>query len=93
VTPVLFVHGDADPTVSYRGGQSAYQAVPWPKAFLTVVGGDHGSYLAANGAGFDQMIRTTTDFLRWTLYGDAAALGRLSGDATSAGTSRWESRL
>jgi fermentation-respiration switch protein FrsA (DUF1100 family) len=92
-TPVLFVHGDADPTVSYRGGQAAYEAVPWPKAFLTLLGGDHGRYLAADGAGFAQTIRTTTDFLRWTLYGDTGALGRLSGDGTSAGMSRWESRL
>ena len=93
VTPVLFVHGDADPTVSYRGGRAAYGAVPWPKAFLTLLGGDHGRYLAAGGAGFDQMIRTTTDFLRWSLYRDPAALGRLSGDGTSTGTSQWESTL
>jgi pimeloyl-ACP methyl ester carboxylesterase len=93
VTPVLFVHGDADPTVSYQGGHDAYEAVPWPKAFLTLLGGDHGRYLSADGPGFDQMLRTTTDFLRWTLYGDAAASSRLSRDATSVGTSRWESRL
>ncbi|GAA1796837.1 chlorophyllase [Planosporangium flavigriseum] len=93
VTPVLFVHGDADPTVSYQGGQSAYQAVPWPKAFLTLVGAGHGSYLTANSAGFDQTINTTTDFLRWSLYGDSAAFGRLNGDATSAGAARWESSL
>jgi hypothetical protein len=34
---------------------------------------------------------TTTDFLRWTLYGDTAAQGRLAADATAAGTSTWES--
>jgi fermentation-respiration switch protein FrsA (DUF1100 family) len=93
VTPVLFVHGDADPTVAYRGGQAAYEAVPWPKAFLTLLGGDHGRYLGAGAAGFDQMIRTTTDFLRWTLYGDAGAKDRLRGDGAVAGTSRWESTL
>ncbi|MCW2640175.1 MAG: chlorophyllase [Dactylosporangium sp.] len=92
-TPVLFVHGDADPTVSYRGGRAAYKAVPWPKAFLTLVGGDHGRYLATDGVGFEQTIRTTTDFLRWTLYGDTGAKGRLSRDGTSVATSRWESRL
>jgi dienelactone hydrolase len=93
VTPVLFVHGDADPTVAYHGGQEAYRALPWPKAFLTLLGGDHGRYLKTGTAGFDEMIRTTTDFLRWTLYGDAGAKGRLSSDGTSVGRSRWESKL
>jgi alpha-beta hydrolase superfamily lysophospholipase len=93
VTPVLFVHGDADPTVSYQGGHAAYDAVPWPKAFLTLLGADHGSYLAANAPGFDELIRTTTDFLRGTLYGDAAALRRLRDDGTSGAPSRWESTL
>ncbi|NJC81314.1 alpha/beta hydrolase family protein [Planosporangium mesophilum] len=91
VTPVLFVHGDADPTVSYRGGRAAYGAVPWPKAFLTMLGGDHGRYMARGGAGFQQMIETTTDFLRWSLYGDSRAKARLNGDGSSTGTSRWES--
>lgn len=93
VTPVLFVHGDADQTVTYQGGRAAYDADPWPKAFLTVIGGDHGSYLGAGESGFNQMIKATTDFLRWTLYGDAAALRRLPTDGTAAGTSRWESRF
>lgn len=93
-TPVLFVHGDADQTVSYpNGGRAAYDALPWPKAFLTVQGGDHGGYLTAGNRGFDQMIATTTDFLRWTLYGDGAAKGRLSDDATAPGSTRWESNL
>nr|WP_240942514.1 chlorophyllase [Planosporangium thailandense] len=93
VTPALFVHGDADQTVTYEGGRSAYDADPWPKAFLTVIGGDHGSYLTADGPGFEQMINATTDFLRWTLYGDVAALARLAADGTAAGTTRWESKL
>jgi predicted dienelactone hydrolase len=91
--PVLFVHGDADETVSYvNGGRTAYDSLPWPKAFLTLLGGDHGSYLGTGNAGFDQVITTTTDFLRWSLYGDAGAKGRLADDGTAPGTSRWESR-
>lgn len=89
--PALFVHGDADQTVPYENGRSAYDTLPWPKAFLTVEGGDHGKYLAAGNPGFDQLIATTTDFLRWTLYGDGAAKGRLSRDATAQGVTRWES--
>jgi dienelactone hydrolase len=90
-TPVLFVHGDADPTVSYRnGGRPAYAALPWPKAFLTVLGGDHGRYLAPGNRGFDEVVATTTDFLRWTLYGDVAARGRLSADGTATGVTGFE---
>jgi fermentation-respiration switch protein FrsA (DUF1100 family) len=92
-TPMLFVHGDADPTVAYQSGRAAYEAAPGPKAFLTLAGGDHSSYLAANGTGFDQMVRTSTDFLRWTLYRDPAALARLAGGAASVSPWKWESRL
>ena len=46
--PVLFVHGDQDPVVSYSIGQAAFDRAPWPKAFLTVRNGDHGSYLHAS---------------------------------------------
>jgi dienelactone hydrolase len=89
--PVLFVHGDADPTVRYDSGRAAYDALIWPKGFLTLTGGNHFSYLFSGGKGFDQVAATTTDFLRWTLYGDTAAQGRLAADATAAGSSRWES--
>jgi dienelactone hydrolase len=89
--PVLFVHGDADPTVPYDSGRAAYNALTWPKAFLTLTGGNHHGYVIPGGKGFNQVATTTTDFLRWTLYGDTAAQGRLAADATAAGTSRWES--
>jgi fermentation-respiration switch protein FrsA (DUF1100 family) len=92
-TPVLFVHGDADDTVSYDIGRRAYQAVPWPKAFLTLVGRGHLEYLAPGRGGFDQVLATTTDFLRWSLYGDSAAKARLAADAAAGGATRWESTL
>ena len=93
-TPLLFIHGDADDTVPYKDGRAAYDAAQsWPRAFLTLLGRDHISYLAPGGAGFDKVVATTTDFLRWTLYRDAAAKGRLASDGTSAGSSRWESTL
>jgi fermentation-respiration switch protein FrsA (DUF1100 family) len=91
-TPVLFAHGDADETVPYDIGRRAYQTVPWPKAFLTLVGRGHLEYLAPGRGGFDQLLATTTDFLRWSLYGDAAAGGRLAADA-AGGSTRWESTL
>ena len=89
---VLFVHGDNDASVAYSTGQSAYTRLSWPKAFLTVVGGDHSDYLLATGAGFEPTVKTITDFLRATLYGDPAAKPRLTADGTSA-TTRYEQHL
>ena len=40
-TPILFIHGDKDPTVPYALGYSAYQAAKPSKFFLTVIGGGH----------------------------------------------------
>jgi fermentation-respiration switch protein FrsA (DUF1100 family) len=76
--PMLFVHGGRDGVVPYSSGRTAYDAVPWPKAFLTLPDGDHGGGLLGGGdRGFQAVVRTTLDFLRWSLYGDAAARRRL----------------
>ena len=80
--PMLFVHGTRDPTVAYADGQAAYDAVPWPKAFLTVKNGGH----VATGAALDAVTATTVDFWRWTLYRDEAARARLDKDAGKAAT-------
>lgn len=90
--PILFVHGDKDPTVSYPTGRSAYDRLTWPKAFLTVVGGDHGGFLHAGRPGFEPAIRTITDFLRSALYRDKTARSRLQQDGTSEAT-RFEQQL
>lgn len=92
-TPVLFVHGDRDAVVKYETGRSAYDATSWPRAFLTVLGGGHSEFLAPGAKGFDPMMRTMTDFLRWTLYADVAAKGRLAEDGTRSGVSRFEAKL
>ncbi|WP_230686720.1 alpha/beta hydrolase family protein [Catellatospora vulcania] len=92
-TPVLFVHGDADGVVGYKLGRDAYNATSWPRAFLTLLGGDHGTFLGPGKTGFDQTIKTMTDFLRWALWGDAAAKGRLSADGTRAGVAKFEAKL
>ena len=92
-TPILFVHGDKDPTVAYNVGHDAYAGLSWPKAFLTEVGQGHGEYLGPGAQGFDQMMRTMLDFFRWALYGDATARGRLKADAVKSGVTRWEAKL
>jgi dienelactone hydrolase len=92
-TPVLFVHGDKDPTVTYATGRSVYDALGWPKAFMTLIGADHLGYLGPGDRPFDAAVTTTIDFLRWALYGDPAAKSRLHGDATVGGVSRLDSTL
>jgi fermentation-respiration switch protein FrsA (DUF1100 family) len=85
--PILFVHGTKDPTVVYSYGQKAYQKDPWPKGFLSLTGETHlDPYTNAADSALATVITATTDFLRWTLYGDATAKTRLAADAKPAGT-------
>ncbi|WP_428963730.1 alpha/beta hydrolase family protein [Micromonospora fluostatini] len=91
--PVLFVHGTADPIVPVTAGRAAYQRVRGPSAFLGLLGQGHGEYLNPGRPGFVQVLATTTDFLRWTLYGDAAAGRRLSAGARLPGVTTFENRL
>ncbi|MGH9202397.1 MAG: alpha/beta hydrolase [Vicinamibacterales bacterium] len=39
--PTLVLHGDADSVIPYRLGQRLYEAIPGPKRFVTIAGGDH----------------------------------------------------
>jgi dienelactone hydrolase len=75
---MLFVHGTEDPTVPIEAARAAYERVHWPKAFLALPGQDHGAYLTPGRPGFAQVVATTLDFLRWTLYDDASARTRLT---------------
>lgn len=79
--PQLFVHGEADEVVDYAAGKAVYDAVPWPKAMLSLPKGDHGRALLTDGKALRVVSDTTLEFLRWTLYGDAAAKKRLPADA------------
>ena len=79
---MLFVHGKLDKTVPYRNGLAALQGVPWPKAMMSVTKGSHVTITED----FEPVLDTTTDFWRWSLYGDAAAKARLKADATQGGT-------
>ncbi|MDG4806006.1 alpha/beta hydrolase [Micromonospora sp. WMMD1120] len=81
--PVLFVHGTSDPVVPVTVGRAAYARTRGPAVFLSLLGQDHGAYLTPGHPGFFPVLATTTDFLRWTLYGDRAAGDRLPADARS----------
>lgn len=82
---MLFVHGVKDGTVTYRAGHAVYEAVPWSRAMLSITNGGH----VTESADFEATTRTTTDFLRWSLYGDAAAKGR----ATTGDVATFEDEL
>jgi dienelactone hydrolase len=84
--PLLFVHGDADEVVTYASGKAVFDAAPWPKALLTLPGQDHsGPFMRESNAAFKVVATATLDFLRYTLYGDAAARRRLPADTKPAG--------
>jgi dienelactone hydrolase len=89
--PMLFIHGDKDPVVAYDQGRTAYNAVPWPKAFLTMVGCQHGAALGEPDKGHVQVTATMLDFLRWSLDGSLEAKNRLIPDGTLPGVARFES--
>jgi fermentation-respiration switch protein FrsA (DUF1100 family) len=87
--PLLFVHGKRDTTVTYADGRAAYDAVRWPKAFLTVTDGGH----VPAGEELDVVAATSTEFWRWTLYGDRAAKTRIPADARRGGLATLTNRL
>jgi fermentation-respiration switch protein FrsA (DUF1100 family) len=75
---LLFVHGDADPLVSYASGKATYDLVPWSKAMLTIPGGNHSDpYLRPGSAAFRTVAKSTLAFLRLELYGDQTARSAL----------------
>ncbi|RBJ06497.1 alpha/beta hydrolase [Micromonospora provocatoris] len=92
LAPMLFVHGSTDRIVPESIGRAAYARCLGPAAFLSLTGQGHGEYLTPGRPGFAQVLATTTDFLRWTLYADRAALRRLPADATAPDTTTFTTR-
>jgi dienelactone hydrolase len=86
---LLFVHGKNDRTVTYAEGLAAFRAVPWSRAMLTITRGGH----LTRDRDFETVVRTSTDFLRWSLYGDPAAKRRLPADATRDGEATLTNQL
>ncbi|WBB66634.1 chlorophyllase [Micromonospora sp. WMMD812] len=91
--PQLFVHGELDEVVEYAAGKAAYDAVPWPKAMLSLTRGDHGRALLTDGDALRVVSDTTVEFLRWSLYGDAAAKRRIPTDAARDGLATLDNHL
>jgi dienelactone hydrolase len=89
--PMLFIHGDKDPVVAYSQGRESYGKDPWPKAFLTIEGGEHGAGTNDPERGHVQAMATLLDFLDWALNNDDEARLRLTNDATLPGHTHFES--
>ena len=86
---MLFVHGRKDNTVTYRAGHAVFEAVPWSRAMLSVTQGGH----VTQGADFEATTGTSTEFLRWALYGDLTARARIPGAAAVGGAATLEDQL
>ncbi|GGQ59499.1 hypothetical protein GCM10010166_31190 [Couchioplanes caeruleus subsp. azureus] len=86
---LLFVHGRRDTTVTHRAGHTVFQAVPWSRAMLSVTEGGH----VTQGADFEASTSASTEFLRWALYGDAAARARIPEAAAKGGVATFENQL
>ncbi|WP_432986080.1 alpha/beta hydrolase family protein [Dactylosporangium sp. CA-233914] len=89
--PLLFIHGDKDPVVAYSQGRESYGKDPWPKAFLSIEGGEHGAGTNDPERGHAQVLATLLDFLDFALNGDDVARMRLPSDATQPGCTHFES--
>ncbi len=86
---MLFVHGRDDGTVTWRAGHTVFQAVPWSRAMLSITEGGH----VTESADFEATTQTSTEFLRYALYGDAAAKARLPGAAAAGDVATFENEL
>ena len=76
---MMLVHGRDDDTVTYRAGHTVFEAVPWSRAMLSITEGGH----VITDDNFETITATTTEFLRWSLYGDAAAKARIPAAAAA----------
>jgi dienelactone hydrolase len=86
---LLFVHGRNDDTVTYRAGHAVFAAVPWSRAMLSITEGGH----VTTSDDFEATTGTSTEFLRWSLYGDAAAKARIPAAAAVGNVATLEDQL
>ena len=81
-TPLLVLHGDADP-IPLDSDRAAYEQATSPKWFVTLLGGDHVPPFTDIPSAHDELVTETLfDFWHGTLDGDADALARVTEAAT-----------
>ena len=74
-TPLLLIHGDADPAVPISASQRAFSQLRVPRLFLTIHGANHVSiFLPPAGQVVNEAV---IDFLEATLKGDGGAIETL----------------
>ncbi|WP_170149108.1 alpha/beta hydrolase family protein [Geodermatophilus normandii] len=84
--PTLYVHGTDDEGMSIDDARALYEAQPGRKAFVELPGGSHTDPYSRTSDPYAAAVRAvTTDFLRWTLDGDRAALAEFVIDAGRPG--------
>ncbi len=95
-TPILIVHGDADPLLPLEGARQIYDDALGPRFLLTVLGGDHDSpYVGVNGQvrpGTRLVMTATLDFLDHYLRGRPDGLDRLRNNLDGQPLARLEMR-
>ena len=91
-TPLLILHGDADPRISYQRAVEAFAAAKPPKFGLTFVGAGHIEPFTGLPAGVQAMALTlgTVDFWDRYLKDDKTALKRFSTDVDVTGVTRFQ---
>jgi predicted dienelactone hydrolase len=90
--PVLMYHADRDYSLSYAAATAAYQKLAPPKYLVTIEEAVHAQPYENTPDPADPMVvRSSVDYLRAYLLGDAAAKARIVADATVPGVSHAES--
>lgn len=62
--PALVIHGDGDSVIPYRLGQRLYDALPGPKRFVTIRGGDHNDAAPSDPDTYWSAVSSFADSLR-----------------------------
>ena len=86
---MMFVHGRKDTTVTWRAGHTVFRAVPWSRAMLSITDGGH----VIEGSDFEPTVKTTTQFLRYALYGDPTAREAIPAAAATGDVATLEDQL
>ncbi|BFU44466.1 hypothetical protein KRMM14A1004_27030 [Krasilnikovia sp. MM14-A1004] len=86
---MLYVHGRRDNTVKWEAGHTVFEATPWSRAMLSITDGGH----VTEPSDLAPTAGTSTEFLRWALYGDASARGRIPAAAALDGVATLENQL
>jgi len=90
ITPVLFVHGDADYNVVYADGRRAFANAPPPRFLLTLAQGDHGTpYTGDPGDPHASLVTDVTlEFFDHYLRDVPEGLARLHARADAPGVAK-----